>query len=389
MKVGLVLASAPGYSETFFYSKIKGLQSSGHEVILFCANNPQDFKQCTVVLFPKQYTIGLKQVSMLIWVCLGLIPYLKTLSKFISMERNEGVSWSRILKCIYNYAPIFKQKLDWLHFGFGTLAIGAENLADSKQAKMAVSFRGFDIGVYPIKYPNCYKKIWEKVSKIHVISDDIADLLYKNGFQDQAKVVKITPAIDVDYFTSPNPQNIGTPLQIITVARLHWKKGLHYTIEALALLKEKGVKFRYRIVGVGPEEEALKYATYQYGLQNEIIFLGKLNHIEIKEELAKSHLYVQYSVQEGFCNAVLEAQAMGLLCVVSKAEGLSENVLDGQSGWVVPSRRPDLLALKIINILELSENETGQIRNFAISRIKKDFNLKKQELEFMEFYLAR
>jgi colanic acid/amylovoran biosynthesis glycosyltransferase len=34
-KIGIVLSSTPGYSETFFKSKIKGLQESGYDVTLF------------------------------------------------------------------------------------------------------------------------------------------------------------------------------------------------------------------------------------------------------------------------------------------------------------------------------------------------------------------
>ena len=37
MKIGLVLSSPPGYSETFFRSKIKGLQANGYEVVLITA----------------------------------------------------------------------------------------------------------------------------------------------------------------------------------------------------------------------------------------------------------------------------------------------------------------------------------------------------------------
>ena len=35
MKIGLVLPSVPGYSETFFTNKIKGLKAAGHTVIIF------------------------------------------------------------------------------------------------------------------------------------------------------------------------------------------------------------------------------------------------------------------------------------------------------------------------------------------------------------------
>jgi colanic acid/amylovoran biosynthesis glycosyltransferase len=386
MRIGLVLASAPGYSETFFRSKIKGLQESGNQVILFCGDNSQKFKLCPIVLFPKQYQNRFKQVAMLIRAYLGLLPYLKTVFKFLKLERHDGVSWTRILKGLYNYAPIFKNDIDWLHFGFGTLVIGCENLAAAKQAKMAVSFRGFDIGVYPIKHPNCYLRLWEKISKIHVISDDITDLVYKHGFKKQAPIVKITPAINTQYFSLTTQQPFDQPIQMVSIARLHWKKGLDYTLEALALLKQKGEKFEYSIIGAGPEEEALKFAAYQYGLQDEVIFMGMLEHENVKQVLAKSHIYIQYSVQEGFCNAVLEAQAMGLLCIVSNAEGLSENIIDKKTGWVVPKRMPDLLANKIKEVLDLSEIKRQQIRSSAILRVQQDFNIEKQQLEFIEFY---
>ncbi|MGB1309269.1 MAG: glycosyltransferase, partial [Oceanihabitans sp.] len=247
MKIGLVLSSAPAYSETFFNSKIKGLQEQGHEVTLFCSVNENNFSLCDVKLFSRQYRNPLKQVLTLLYVYIGLFPYLKSILKFCKIERQHGVAWTRIAKRIYTYAPIFKSPLHWLHFGFGTLVLGCENLAAAKQSKMAVSFRGFDIGVYPIKNPNCYARLWETVDKIHVISNDIKQLLYSNGFKDQAPIVKITPAINTQYFSVSKQKQYTNPVQLITVARLHWKKGLHYTLEALALLKAEGIPFRYNI----------------------------------------------------------------------------------------------------------------------------------------------
>jgi colanic acid/amylovoran biosynthesis glycosyltransferase len=386
MKIGLVLASTPGYSETFFRSKIKGLMDAEHQIVLFCVENPHNFDLCPVVLLSRHHRNIFKQIRALILVYLGLLPYPKSVIRFIKLELLDGNGWSNIFKRIYTHAPVFKQDLDWLHFGFGTLALGCENLAAANNAKMAVSFRGFDIGVYPIKYPNCYERLWNKVSKIHVISDDIAKLVYVHGCRDQVPLIKITPAIDAHYFVAPHRDSIKIPLQIVTVARLHWKKGLDYTLEALALLKQSGVAFTYRIIGVGPEEESLKFACYQLGLEDNVRFLGKLNVVAVRQELSTSDVYVQYSVQEGFCNAVLEAQAMGLLCVVSDAEGLGENVHDGYSGWVVPMRAPGLLAKKLIDIIELPLEDKKEFQIAAIERIQSKFNLKLQRQAFMDFY---
>ena len=52
-------------------------------------------------------------------------------------------------------------------------------------------------------------------------------------------------------------------------------------------------------------------------------------------------------IEEGFCNAVIEAQAMELPVVTSDAGGLPENVEDGVTGFVVPRRNPAALADKL------------------------------------------
>lgn len=386
-RIGLLLSAAPGYSETFFRSKIKGLKESGFDLVLFCSENQHGFKDCPVVLLPQQAKNKLTQGIKLVWVYLGLLPYVKTLRRFVQLERTDGKTWLPILKRLYTHAPVFKQDLDCLHFGFGTLALGCENMAAALQADMAVSFRGFDIGVYPIKHPQCYSGLWDKVSKIHVISDDIKQLLYTHGFRDQAPVVKITPAIDTHYFsTEQGYVGVEHPIQLITIARLHWKKGLDYTLEALALLKNEGVKFHYTIIGDGIELEHLKFTVHQLGLKEYVTFTGKLDKNEIKERLQTSSIYIQYSVQEGFCNAVLEAQAMGLLCVVSDAEGLAENVLDGKTGWVVPKRNPQLLSEKMIEVIQMAEMEKQRITHEASFRVQEIFSIETQIQKFTQFY---
>ena len=91
-------------------------------------------------------------------------------------------------------------------------------------------------------------------------------------------------------------------------------------------------------------------------------------------------------LEEGFCNAVLEAQAMGLLCFVSDAEGLSENVLNNETGFVVPKRYPDLLSNKIIEVINFDLSSMEKIKINALERVKNEFNLEKQKQAFNFFY---
>jgi colanic acid/amylovoran biosynthesis glycosyltransferase len=384
MKIGLVLSSTPAYSETFFISKIIGLQKFGFEVVLFVNSKDTHFDLCTVkeqVQF-RSFFIFLKSLGL-------ILTKLSTLLKFISLERKQNVSFKRILKkLILNQHILQESNVDWLHFGFATQAIGRENIAKAIGAKMAVSLRGFDIGIYPLKNPKCYDLLWLNINKLHVISNDLLNLAYTNGFKKNVPYQKITPAIDTSFFInqSLNDTSNNNQLQLMTIGRLHWKKDYTSVILALKNLKDRGIDFEYTIIGDGPEEEKLKYLVYELGLINNIIFTGKISQKEILIYFKKSHFYLQYSLQEGFCNAVLEAQSMGVLPIVSNAEGLSENVLNNKTGWVIQKNSPKLLAEKIVEVINLPDSNKEKIRKQAIERVTKEFNIEKQQKEFIDFY---
>jgi len=388
MRIGIVLPSIPAYSETFFTNKIKGLEAKGHTVLLFVNNsNNQENISLEIKKAPvlEGNTIQVSMVSFYLLV-LSLLFHFKTSKRLYKLDRKDGIGFFQCIKNIVSNHHIISESLDWLHFGFGTMVFNRENVARAIGAKMAISFRGFDIGIYPLKNPDCYQKLWDKVDKIHVISNDIKDLVFKNGFMGNKEIIKITPAIDTSFFANDKECNFSKENKLITIARLHWKKGLVYTLEALALLKKQGIPFHYTIIGEGVELERLKFAAYQLGLQKQVTFTGKIPHKTVKEKLNQADVYLQYSIQEGFCNAVLEAQAMGLLCIVSDAEGLPENIKDKETGWIVPRCDSRELANKITEVINLSASEKKQISLQAQKRVNEHFTIEQQQLKFVNFY---
>lgn len=386
-KIGLVLPDTPGYSETFFKNKILGLQQKGYDVVLY-VSNPQaltNYLNCKVVGAPRL------NGNPLVLVLNTLLQFLKMLFlnprksfRLYRLNKKDGISYNQNLKQILSNQFLLSEKLDWLHFGFGTMVLGRENVATAIGAEMAVSFRGFDYYVYPVKNENCYSTLFSKKVKYHVLSEGMKKGLMEQGITEDA-IFKITPAIDVEIFTTTGYKKADT-IQIKTVARLHWIKGLESTIEALSLLRKEGLDFHYTIIGDGSEKERLQFAVHQFGLNDNVTFTGKLSPEQVKEALSSADLYLQYSIQEGFCNAVLEAQAMGLLCIVSDAEGLSENVIDHQTGFVVEKQKPRLLFKKIREVLGLTKEQQSIIRKQAILRGQQEFNLEKQKRTFLAFY---
>lgn len=389
MRIGLVLPAVPAYSETFFQNKIRFLmETPGVEVVLFADrfSRREAFDLCPVI-YAFQFSVN-PVLGMVQRIWFALTTFLKHPVRTMMLWKlnyRSGFSIKRILASLLSSAHLFSSQLDWLHFGFGTMAVGRENLACVLNAKLAVSFRGFDIAIYPLKHKNCYTLLWNKVDKVHVISDDLKKMVYAAGYSPEGALEKITPAIDVVRFVADHPEK-GSVRQLVTTARLHWKKGLEYTLDALAILKNSGVNFHYTIIGEGEERERLMFAVHQLGLKDYVTFCGRLSHNETIEKLAKADIYIQYSIQEGFCNAVLEAQAMGLLCVVSDAEGLSENVLHEKTGWVVPKRRPALLATKLLEVMRLDKRMQQAVRHQAKERVRDEFNLERQKHAFYQFY---
>ncbi|QXP78219.1 MULTISPECIES: glycosyltransferase family 4 protein [Winogradskyella] len=386
--IGIVLSSVPGYSETFFRNKIKGLQEHGFRVILFVDYiNPDDASfSCKVVSAPHFSANILSAIWSRFFALLKLIfIHPKRTYNLFQLNKKDGLVFKENMRCLILNHFFLDYSIDWLHFGFGMLAVKRENIAEAMGSKMAVSFRGFDLYLSPLKHHGCYDVLFKKAIDYHVLSQEMKqDLISQNIASKHIHV--ITPAIDTEFFTSHKKRVFTDTLELITVARLHWKKGLEYTFEALADLKQQGVDFHYTIIGDGIERERLVFAAYQLDILDNITFAGKLPHDQVQKTLEKASIYLQYSIQEGFCNAVLEAQSMGLLCIVSDAEGLGENVLDGKTGWVVPKRQPKVLAQKINDVHHLSIDEKEKIITTAKYRVKSIFNLEQQNQAFINFY---
>lgn len=391
MRIGLVLSNPPSYSETFFNSKIKGLLENGFEVTLFAQVSDPNFKLCKVVIAPKVFTNPLLQCFNMLAVFFSLLANFLIVKKFIILERKEQTSWVNVIKKIYLNAHLLKANVNCLHFGFATQAIGSELVSKAIGAKMAVSFRGFDINVYPVKHPNCYKLLWQHVDKVHSISKYLLDKAHGLGVSKTTPSMLIYPAVNCKELSSVSvEQQDSSKLQILTIARLHWIKGIDLLIESAALLKESGKSFTWRIVGDGNQKSRERYLfhIHERGLQNEVVILGKQSHEKTLQELNQADLYVQSSLNEGFCNAVLEAQALGKLCIVTNVGGLPENIIDKLTGWLVPKNDAKCMAEKINEVTSYSHEFKTSIKKSAQERITTQFTIEQQQAAFVQFYSA-
>ncbi|GGZ80992.1 glycosyltransferase family 4 protein [Algibacter mikhailovii] len=391
MKIALVLSSTPAYSETFFRSKIRGLQISGHQVLLITAKKDVNFDLCEQYVHPKVYKNKVLQLIMMIKVYLGLSFYIKNVLNYFKSEREEHTPFKRILEKIYINASLLKLNVDWLHFGFATMTKDRELVAQAIGAKMGVSFRGFDINVYPLKNADCYTKLWKHVDAVHSISIDLWQKACGLGLLKTTPYQIIAPAVDKSITAKEAKVEQGNaPVEIITIGRLHYIKGIDLLIETAKRLKDYGLVFKWRIVGGGDSSdfERYRYHIYQSGLKNIVVLEGKKIHEDSLILLEQANLYVQTSYDEGFCNALLEAQGKGKICIAFNVGGIPENIIHGNTGFLVDKVSSDALMSQIIKTIALPLQEKKTISKNAVNRVKREFTLENQQQAFLNFYNA-
>lgn len=390
MKIGLVLFCHPQFSETFFLKQINCLNSLGHEVHLFIdkGNRSKEINSIKKHFgFDYSGSIFQKIGSILNALTHIVKNPIKSL-KLYHYNRKDGINWKENIKSILISSHILKVNLDWLHFGFATVTIHRENVAKAIGARMAVSFRGSDIMIYPLINHNIYKNLWGKINKAHFISKTTYNHAISHGFKSEINNEIIYPAVKTDIkqpskdFKSFNQRSI----QLTIVSRLHWVKGIEYVINALSILNKREKRFYLSIIGEGNEKDRLIFTAKELGVEDHTVFHGKLSSRDVLQHLKTTDLFIQYSLSEGFCNAVIEAQVKGCICIVSDADGLTENVIDNKTGFIVEKQNPNLLAKKIEEVCAMETAFLNQIRLTALDRVKVEFNLSNQCKKFNSFY---
>ena len=172
----------------------------------------------------------------------------------------------------------------------------------------------------------------------------------------------------------------GTPLEMISVARLTEKKGLHVAIEACRQLKEQGVAFRYRILGMGPWERRLRTLIEQYQLDDVIDMPGFKPSHEVKTMLDNADVFLLPSItgtdgdMEGIPVALMEAMAVGIPVVSTVHSGIPELVDAGESGWLVPENDAHALAQQLASFSQLDHQTLEPIIQRAREKVEHDFN---------------
>lgn len=266
---------------------------------------------------------------------------------------------------------------------FGSAGVTAAKLRELGviRGKIATIFHGIDISSREVlnHYTPEYQQLFRRGDLMLPISDLWAGRLQKMGCP-REKIAVSRMGVDMTRF-SPRPVKApATPLEIISVARLTEKKGLHVAIEACRQLKEQGMAFRYRILGIGPWERRLRTLIEQYQLEDVVDMPGFKPSHEVKEMLDDADVFLLPSVtgadgdMEGIPVALMEAMAVGIPVVSTLHSGIPELVEADKSGWLVPENDARALAQRLATFSQLDTDELAPVVKRAREKVEHDFN---------------
>src|SRR3990172_7074684 len=190
-------------------------------------------------------------------------------------------------------------------------------------------------------------------SSSHNVIKDVEEYL---GKIDEKKIVIFSQAVDTELFKPEKNNNISN--DIIAVARINPEKGLETIIESIPFVLKKFPNAKFKIIG--PKEDQSYFNKLQKiittsGVSNNIEFVGTIPHNNLAKWYNSSKIFVLTSKTEEQSIVTLEAMSCGLPVIVTPVGALADLVKDGENGYLIGHKKPEILAQHVMTLLQNDE----------------------------------
>ena len=179
------------------------------------------------------------------------------------------------------------------------------------------------------------------------------------------KFVQIAPGIDTDHFMPKSARadlikkyRLEDRRVIVSVGRLVHRKGQDKLIESIPKILQSFPDAVLLLVGEGPIKQMLKNTAKQLGVTNQIIFAGRVQHIDLPDYICLGEVFAMPVRSrfagleaEGLGIVYLEASACGLPVIVGNSGGATDAVIDGVTGLLVDGSDTDQIADVVCKLL--------------------------------------
>ena len=228
---------------------------------------------------------------------------------------------------------------DLIHFHNAQLAASMHWIPEYLGIPYTVSLRGADTQEIPLRSKEIRQATHHaliQASGIHAVCDQLG----RASLPPDLSFYTIYTPIKLPERLTPYPPPDHGVYQLLSIGRMHWRKGYPDLLLALRNAIDSGLNTQLTIVGGGPDEERVSFWIDKLQLQSSVCTITKASFPQIVELLGSSHAYIQASLAEGLSNAMAEAMAWGCPVFATNVGGTAEVIKNGQTGFLLEPAAP-------------------------------------------------
>lgn len=156
-------------------------------------------------------------------------------------------------------------------------------------------------------------------------------------------------------------------IKIATVGRLGPDKGMIMAAKCCKMLKDKNYDIKWIICGEGPEREKIESYIKENDLSDKLILIG--NQLNPYPLINECDIYVQPSIQEGFCTTTNEAKVLCKPIITTNVCGMTEQFTNGVNALIV-----DVDPVEITNAIIFLINNPDKCKKFEKELFNHDWS---------------
>lgn len=209
--------------------------------------------------------------------------------------------------------------------------------------------------------------VLKRVDAVTTICEGLRSDIVARGIAEH-KVTVIPNAVDIGKFsagTTPDlalahALGLGGSLVIGFIGSFYAYEGLAVLLRALPHMLKHRADIHILLVGGGPQEAALTQLAAELGVQDKVIFTGRVPHNDVQRYYDLIDVLVYPRLSMRLTDLVtplkpLEAMAQGRLIAASDVGGHRELIRSGETGVLFKSNDPDDLAAKVLDLIQRPE----------------------------------
>jgi colanic acid/amylovoran biosynthesis glycosyltransferase len=379
-----VVNDFPAPSQTFILRKLQGLSAVGYHITVAAERFSTEARSEGFDLVPLAPWKGGASTFAALGPRRAIVAGRALVGSMAGRDSTLGARRRLLL------APIVSSGPDIVHFEFSGIGVELSDLLDEvRPSRLVVSCRGAAEQIVPLRDPRrgpALAELFARVDLIHCVSEDIAETAESFGAP-RDRILVNRPAVPVGDLAplAGRREPHDGPLRVLSIGRLHWKKGFDDALRAVAMATELGCAIDYRIAGEGPEHEKLSFLAHQLDLGDGARLLGVQRQDEIRDQLAWADVLLLPSLSEGISNAVLEAMASGLPVIATRCGGMDEVIDPGGDGFLVDIGDLDAMQHHLTQIAD-DRDLAARLGRAAGARARAEFDLSRQVQVFVDAY---